>query len=273
MFTLECAVIKREFFALLLAVLPTQQAENQLRLLCALLDFKRDDGGGGGAGAGAGRKARARKIASLYLVQGAAFEVEALPSHIVKLELEDSCESIKHVLLGELVKLREVLAVLESETVPDTTTEQKEQLREISDRYAAACSVCEATAPGLGGSELALIGKLEQLVANPHTRRDLVVRTLACDNAGLGVRLRFVAAVDQFLASTNEPERRKLGSKIRDLFICGGGMFSIDMPEGLSRAILHQGNLNALEDARLQVLCELCADQQLAQIVLAQEPM
>lgn len=260
MFTLECAVGKKEFFAVLMQLLPNQQAENRLRLLCALLDFKAEPG------SAASKKARGRKLTSLYLLQGSAYEVEGIPSHVLKMDLEESCDYIKHIVLIELVKLPEVSAALDSDDAPNSTTEQKEQLKEIYNK-SMCCSFSNGNKPMV--EDLAMIGQLERVIANASMRKEMIQETLTCAaNGGVGVRIRFVSAVDQYMDCDNEMDKKRLGETIRALFVRSGGMFSIEMNDRVTKSIL-DGNLQALENARLGVLQELSADEGVVDVVNA----
>lgn len=263
MMVLERAVKYKEYYLLLLHILPTQEAENRLRLLKALLDFKMyivDDE----PNEIIARQAKARKITAMFFQSGCTYEVRGLPSHLLK-DLEESCDLIKHMILQDLVKLEEVVEALNGKETLDY-----EQEKIDNDDQNLALSQKEYSMRGQYGN-LAVIGQLETLIGNQKLKRELIhaIITSSQMESGLSTNIRFVSAVDQFMNCDNEIERLKLGSKICSIFCQtnGSGIFKLQFPQVALQTMTRHGNFDCLELVRLEILKELSVNADMVAIV------
>jgi hypothetical protein len=110
--------------------------------------------------------------------------------------------------------------------------------------------------------------ELSCIMADSASRRDLV-KALFSENYGesWGVKIRFVAACDQYLGHENQGERTRMGDTLAQLFFTKDGMFKIDsVSPSVARAV-KQGKQNALSKARDEVMQELLLSPEVSKVV------
>lgn len=240
---------------ILLHLLSSVQDERKLRLVGAILSFKTELDP-------ATKTAKGRKIASMFFQSGSKFEVTNVPSHLVRANLLETCDTILRLELGELARLPEVLAALDA--------------MEPSSAHTSSGSFANTSSLGLdseGGNDdaehrikpreeddFAVMSRLERIIGNSGLRHRLIEGVISQDvgyQDKLTTKIRFVSVVDQYLACNDAEAKQFMGKKIQVIFFDQGGMFFI--PPSTSTSSLSLRGLSGWEEARVDVLLELCS--------------
>lgn len=233
-----------DLFFLLIHLMPNVQSECKLRMLCALEEFKLELNA-------ATQRAKGRKIKSMFLHSGAPYEVQNIPSHLVKMEVSASCNPLQNMLLTELCELEEVQVALHTAASVNQDDEEEEELHQS---YSSNSHSVVST-----NGNLAVMAQLEQVIANARTRHVFVNKTLGLPpTKEFGIKIRFVAVMDQCLRVESLKEAVTMGKKIGSVFFQDtSGMFHIDLEDEALMQAAALGKLESLEEARLEVLKEL----------------
>ncbi|KAH9258890.1 hypothetical protein BASA81_002954 [Batrachochytrium salamandrivorans] len=252
---------------ILLHLLPSIQDECKLRLVGAILSFKTELDP-------MTKTAKARKIACMFFQSGSKFEITNVPSHLVRANLLETCDTILKLELGELVRLPEVLAALGA-MEPSTHGSSGSFANTSSlgfDSEGGGGGGNDETSVGVkprGEDDFAIMSRLERIIGNSALRHRLIENVISHDlgyQDKLTTKIRFVSVVDQYLACNDTEVKQFMGKKIQVIFLDQGGMFFIPpnkqstaaLPSSSSSSLSLRG-LSGWEEARVDVLADLCS--------------
>lgn len=214
----------KDYVLVALELLNEIQSEFKLRLAWALVDLRKVD---------EVKDAKKRKVLlaqmnANFLQYGSPLEVDGLPAHLLALG-EDNCEMMLTFLVNELAKLPEIRETLE----PHMCEESIQSLSEV-----------------LFAEDFA---HLAEVIQNTEQKRKLLRELMTSSmSSGLLVKIRFIAAIDQYETCVDRTEKKDLEKMIRKIFMTKGTMFYIDTVRSGTK----------LELARENVLKELSADSE-----------
>lgn len=235
---LERVMQERDYFTVALELVQDVQSEFKLRLAWGLVDLRKVD---------ATLEAKKRKVLlgqlnANFLRPGATLEVTNLPAQFTSLT-EANLDSMLWYLLDELATLPEIVSTLPESGQMDDLSEGGEEeyyMMSTSDEFEFVRD----------------FDRLAELIKTPPQKRAMLQELVGVPSgAGLLVKIRFVAAIDQYLACVDKQERRDLEHMIRKIFLTRGGMFYLDLVG------------KKLELARIEVLTELCGDEHVCAIM------
>lgn len=254
---LERAMQKRTTFLILLHLLPTDQDERKLRLAWAIMDFKRETDP-------VTQTAKARKISGMFFHSGSRFEVNNIPSHITRANLVDTCDAIINLQLGEIVRIPGVLAALDAITAGSSKHSLSSSFHTTivdEEDFAESSGVEQKDEEEPVHHDLALMTRLERMIQNAQSRRRLIQLAVETGISGdVCLKLRFVAVVDQFSRCEDADDKQQMGRKLQAIFLEPHGMFYIPLSQQVQYAVFVQGNFDALETGRVEVLADLCSN-------------
>ncbi|KAH9255383.1 hypothetical protein BASA81_006502 [Batrachochytrium salamandrivorans] len=234
---LELVMQERDYFIVALELVQDVQSEFKLRLAWGLVDLRKVD---------ATLEAKKRKVLigqlnANFLCPGAVLEVTNLPNQFTSLT-EANLDSMLWYLLNELATLPEIVS-----TLPETS--QMDHLFQEEEEYCMMSTSDEF-------EFVQDFDRLAELIKTPTQKRAMLQELVGCPNgAGLLVKIRFVAAIDQYLVCEDRQEKRDLEHMIRKIFLTRGGMFYLDLVG------------KKLELARIEVLTELCGEENVCAIM------
>lgn len=222
---LEVALGKREYVLQLLQILPDTRSECMLRLAWALLDLRQ---------VAPGDKKHRALVSQMnvnFLQPDSHLEVTGLPAHLAVLR-PGNAEELLTFLLTELNKLPAVLATVD----PDSFEESME---------AHSWDVLLSDGERLG-----------EVIKDKALKNALLQELMSHSlGAGLLVKIRFVAAVDQYLACADKQERKDLERMVRKIFLTKGGMFYMgDVATSPTSSSSSSGKLEMYREAVLREL-------------------
>jgi hypothetical protein len=230
-----------ELFHMVLNLLPNQQTENKFRLVWALQDYHQETDTGV-------KRAKARKLQGAFLQLGSKYECDCVPAHILRMDLKDACPLVYFLLLSALAQVPEMKAALDAHAVV-----------KHGEHHGSNLSVwtCIPDWQEVHG-DLVLMAKIEALIHRSESRQQLVGALIKCSGTQ-AVQVRFVNAVNQYMACEGEKEKDKLGKSIRIIFK-EDGIFHISYVSPTLKTA-------RLEDAQLLVLKELSVDEEMTAVL------
>lgn len=107
--------------------------------------------------------------------------------------------------------------------------------------------------------------RLEDMILSAKGRPLLIHDSLKL-KGDIGVKVRFITAVDQYDEATSSEDKKRLGSKIVETFV-EGKMFHLTALDDELGQVLAEGRYGFLLDARRRVLEELSLDGEVMKIV------
>jgi hypothetical protein len=219
------------FVQVLKGLVPTQDSENQLDLLVAILDYQQVKAANRGA---LGDEIRAR-----FLLETSLHRV-FVPTVVLQRPQDEMMDLLDYCMLKELVKLPEVRAALELKQaqLPDLPKRSSKLDRRLSSKSIILTY----------HEDMWAIGKLEAVIHNRDTRK-MLLHALLSSSGNLMVKIRFISAVDDMLSK--EEGRAQMTEQILKIF-AAGGMFGIP-----SIALdIENGRLSQARESLLRELSE-----------------
>lgn len=256
----ERATRTREIYSLLVSLMPTLQHEYKLRLLCAIEDFAMDKDLGS-------QRAKGRKIKAMFMHSGAPFEVCNIPSHLATPELDATHLLLRELLVDELSALPEVMDLMHKVVSPTATVDSVDGEDGDGDDGEGSYATFDSssTSSKLRNGNLPVMAKLEVAITNSKARHELVHFTLASPpELGYTAKIRFIAAMLQCNKAESESDKELMAKKLGLVFFQSSGLCSIAMDNAKMRHAASRGNLQALEQIRVELLKELSLDQSVA---------
>ena len=107
--------------------------------------------------------------------------------------------------------------------------------------------------------------RLDDMVSDPKIRTEFI--SSLADNKELAVKVRFVAAVNEYERTSNKTEKKAKGNKIVSMFIQDGSLFQLT---GIPQTILvslRAAKLNRLVELKAIVLDDLVHQQQILKLM------
>ena len=114
--------------------------------------------------------------------------------------------------------------------------------------------------------------RLETLVQSEKLRGELVQRLVVLPGDFV-VKLRFCAAVDHFDNASDKDDQKNLANTIIETFLNPNSMFKISLNEDRREAIVSDGMLNQLLEAKREILEEMTRNPEVMKIVDSVESM